>query len=350
MISWKKVVECFHDSEYSVIKQENCDQEYWNQKTLYEGMTADDETVIYIVPSGILSRVGFANNVAVIILYDKECDLQLIQQHVGNMIVVNEDKNVPRGIIALDLQFQSQFKIGYIMQKLLEFVSKDKGIQEIVEIISGFFREPIALLDTTFRFIARSQTYKPISGKSIFSDEAHYGEGYNKAMLDFFRKSGRLEQLIHANTPFCFKITDEESAYYVPVIVNKIKVAYLIIYSNKPGNTLEEYYLEYLPLFAQMVSIELAKDNFYLFNKGSYFNHIFSMILSDENVDVEDVRMRLQIYDYYLRENMYLIEIDPTAYESHNPKKDKIASSIHHIFKNSFYVFKDNRIYFYQPV
>lgn len=90
------------------------------------------------------------------------------------------------------------------MQKLLEFVSKDKGIQEIVEIISGLFREPIALLDTTFRFIARSQTYKPISGKSIFSDEAHYGEGYNKAMLDFFRKSGRLEQLIHANTPFTF--------------------------------------------------------------------------------------------------------------------------------------------------
>lgn len=346
MISWKKVVECFQNSEYKVIKQQNYNQEYWNQETLYKGMTADDETILYIVKASALPDVTLENNVAVIILNDEEANVQLIQQHMGNMIVVKEASDVPKGVIALDLQFRIQFKIGYVMQKLLDCVSKDEGIQEVIEIISNFFKEPVAVLDTTFRFIARSQTYKPLEGKTIFSDAAHYGDGYNKRMLEYFRKKGLLEKLIHSNDPFSFNLADEENAYYMPVIVNRIKVAYLIVYSNKKGNFLEEYYFEYLPLFAQMVSIELAKNNFYLFNKGSYFNYIFSLILSNEKVDVEDIRMRLQVYDYYLRENMYLIEIKSEVQDANPSHKDKIASSIRNLFKNSFYVFKEDKIYF----
>lgn len=346
MISWRKVVECFKDSDYQVIRTINPEQEYWNQKTLYKGMIADDETVIYIVHSSVLPHVNIQNKVAVIILEDKVFEIIDLPKDAGNVLLVKEPEDIPTGIIALDAKFQEQFKIGYIMQKLLELVADNGGIQEVVEMVSQFFKEPIALLDTTFRFIARSQSYKPISGKSMFPDEAHYGEGYNKAMLEHFRKRGLLEKIINSMEPFSFVLADEEKAYYVPIIVNKIKVAYLIIYTNKPESNMEEYYLEYLPLFSYMISIELAKNNFYLFNKGNYYNYIFSLILSEDSVDMDDIRMRLKIYDYDLRENMYLVEIDTNMYKNVGLKKDRVAESLRNTFKNSFYVFNDDKIYF----
>ncbi len=347
MISWEKVIGCFKESSHRIINTVDLSQEYWNQKSLYKGMTADDETVLYLVHSSVMPFVTFKNNVAVIVLEDKG---QVYEEHIlgltGNTLFVNEPQDVSKGIIALDAEFQIQFKIGYIMQKLLEVVSRDGGIQRIIEMISEFFQEPIALLDTTFRFIARSETYKPLSGKSRFSDDVHYGIGYNRTMLEYFRSRGLLEKMMHTMTSFRFKVQDEENAYYMPVIVNKIKVAYLIIYSNKQETNLEEYYLEYLPLFSKMISIELAKRNFYLFNKGTYFNYIFNSILSGEMTDVEDIRMRLQIHGYELREYMYLIEIDSKADRGKEIEKNRVAESIRRTFRNGFYVFIDGRIFF----
>lgn len=48
----------------------------------------------------------------------------------------------------------------------------------------------------------------------------------------------------------------------------------------------------------------MAKDNFYLFNKGTYYNYIFSMLLTGKNADIDDIRLRLKIYNYDLREFM----------------------------------------------
>lgn len=347
MISWKKVLQCFEEADYHLLNTSSLYQEYWYLRTLYRGLRADDDTVLYVIRLSDVPYVSFAENIAVIVINDTEGQPDSEQPSMkGNAILLNEQKELSKGFLNLEAEFHNQFKIGYIMQKLLDVVASDGGIQLMIEMISDFFKEPIALLDTTFRFIARSETYKPISGKSIFSDDAHYGEGYNKSMLEYFKKNGLLEAMLHANAPFHFKVKEEEIAYYMPVIVNKIKVAYLIIYSNQPEYDRKDYYLEFLPLFSQMISIELAKRNFYLFNKGTYYNYIFSLILSDAKVDVEDVRMRLNIYGYDLRYNLYLLEVDSNIEEIKSLHKDKIAESIRNTFRNSFYVFKEDRVFF----
>lgn len=83
-----------------------------------------------------------------------------------------------------------------------------------------------------------------------------------------------------------------------------------------------------------------------MFNKGNYYNYVFSLILSEDKVDMDDIRMRLQIYDYDLRENIYLVEIDTNMYQNVGLKKDRVAETLRSTFKNSFYVFNDDKIYF----
>ncbi len=347
MTSWTKVLECFHASHAKQIYTTDPEQEYWYFKTLYSGMNADDNTALYLVHWEDIPDISFSGNVAVIILTNSESALSGCPNIIsGNSLILPACDLTTQGLIALDEEFRRQFKVGYVLQQLLEIVSGNGGIQNVIETISAFFQEPIALLDTTFRYIARSETYKPISGKSIFSDDAHYGVGFNRTMLEYFRKRGLLDKLMYTHTPFSFNLDHEEHAYFVPVIVNKLKVAYLIIYSNKPEANAEEFYMNYLPLFSQMISIELAKRNFYLFNKGTYFNYIFSLILSEENVDVEDIRMRLHIYNYELRENMYLIEVDTRQDADQQTHKNQIAESIRNTFRNSFYTLHENRIFF----
>ena len=56
--------------------------------------------------------------------------------------------------------------------------------------------------------------------------------------------------------------------------------------------------------------------------------------------------MRLNIYGYDLRYNLYLLEVDSNIEEIKSLHKDKIAESIRNTFRNSFYVFKEDRVFF----
>ncbi len=344
MITWENVLACFVESRHEVLRTVDKQQEYWNEKTLYSGMIADDDTILYVVNASCMKQVEFSNRVAVIILKDSPLDISEIPDSVGNAICISDPPEMPTGLIRLNAKFQDQFKVGYILSILQSAIVSNVGIQKIVEIIAQFFREPVSLLDMSFRFIAKSQSYKPDNSKSLFP-ETHDDVGFDRKMLDWLKKEGVLEKLIHSNSTVSYTVASEKS-HFIPIIISNIKVAYLILYTNNPEQSISKQYEQFFPMLSNMLSIEMAKDNFYLFNKGNYYNYIFSLILSDQEADVEDIRMRLQIYDYQLRENMYLIEIDTIQNRNIAKHKDQIADSIRKTFRNSFYIVKAEKIYF----
>jgi sugar diacid utilization regulator len=344
MISWNEVVKCFGQSNYSVLRAVDSSEEYWNQSTLYRDMVADDRTVLYIVHSGCLNQVMFDNQVAVIILGNNDFNSDDIPKGIGNALNVIEAEAEPKGIIQLNQKFQYQFRMGYLLSFLQDAIVKDLGIQTMVELISQFFEEPVALLDTSLHFIAKSQFCKPDYSKSIYPD-SHEKASFDENVINFLRKFGVLKKMISSTEPFFFKV-EGEGAYYIPVMISNIKVAYFIIYSNSPEKWKVEYYLNLFPMLVKTISIEMAKDNFYLLNKGNYYNYIFLMLLSEQETDLDDIKMRLKVYDYDLRDNMYLIEIDTEMYKNVSLHKDLIADSIRRSFRNSFYVFKDDKIYY----
>jgi sugar diacid utilization regulator len=344
MISWNEVVECFEQSNYSVLRAVDSSQKYWNQSTLYRNMAADDRTVLYIVHSGDLNQVVFDNQVAVIILGNNDFNSDDIPKGIGNALNVIESEAEPKGIIQLNQKFQYQFKMGYLLTSLQDAIVDDLGVQAIIEMISQFFEEPVALLDTSLHFIVKSQSYKPDYSKSQYP-ELHEKASFDENAIKLLKELGVLEKMINSTEPSCFK-TEEEGAYYMPVMISNIKVAYFVIYSNSPGQWKVEDYCEHFPMMVKMISIEMAKNNFYLLNKGNYYNYIFSMLLSEQETEFDDIKTRLKVYDYDLHENMYLINIDMEMYKNVSLHKDRIADSIRGSFRNSFYVFKDDKIYF----
>lgn len=343
MISWNEVLECFAESDYEVLQTVDEKQEYWRQGTLYKNMTADDKDILYFAYSDYISEMAFENQVSVIILENGR-NGRHIPIGAGNVLYVKEPVSEPRGIIRLNEKFQNQFKIGQVLSFLQEAVVKDAGIQTIIEIISEFFEEPVSLLDTTFCFLAKSQSHKPGKRYSIYPD-IHEKDKFDQTALKILKDGGVLEKLIHSADPFQYRF-GKEIVYFIPIYVSNVKISYLTFYSNEPERWVMDKYQNYLPLLSNIMSIELAKNNFYLFNKGNYYNYIFSMLLSGENIEFEDIRMRLKLYDYDLRENIYLIEIETGMYKEFGLHKDRLADFIKNTFRNSFYIFKEGRLYF----
>ena len=344
MISWNEIIKCFEQSNYNTLKVVDSYEEYWYQSTLYNNMVAEDRTVLYIVRSDYLKQVKFDNQVAVIIFGNTNFDMETIPDGIGNALYVIETEAEPRGMIQLNLKFQYQFKMGYLLSSIQDAIVKDLGIQAIIELISQFFEEPVALLDTSLHFIVKSQFRKPDNTKSIYPD-SHEKASLDENVIMLLRKMGVLDRMINSTEPSLFKM-EGEGACYIPIMISDIKIAYFIIYSNSPEKWKVDDYYEHFPMLVKMISIEMAKNNFYLLNKGNYYNYIFSMLLSEQETELEDIKMRLKVNDYDLRENMYLIEIDTEMYKNVSLHKDRIADSIRRSFRNSFYVFQEDKIYY----
>lgn len=174
-------------------------------------MTADDEAVLYIVNASYLPDIQFTDKVAAIIIEDTELEDSAIPGGIGNALCVSEKTDVPEGLIQLKSKFQNQFKIGYMLSLLQTAIVENTGMQNIMKIIAKFFKRPVSLLDTTFRFICKSRTYKPDYEKSLFP-ENHDKDGFDKPLLEFMRKEGFLNKLvdaadpIHYETGSCFQI------------------------------------------------------------------------------------------------------------------------------------------------
>lgn len=344
MISWNQVVKCFEQSDAKVLRNSNPLDEYWNKCNVYKNAVADDQAILYVVDVDSMQHAVFENHVSVVILNHNSSSLDDIPEGIGNALCVNAQDNEENGVTQLERKFFYQLKMGYLLSSVQDAIVNDLGTHAIVELISQFLDEPVALLDTSLHFIDKSLSHKPDYSKSRFP-EAHDKESFDENVIMFLKKLGVLEKMINSTEPACFKM-EGEGACYIPVMMSGIKVAYLVVYSNSPEKWKIEDYYDHFPLLVKALSIEMSKGNFYLLNKGYYYNYIFSILLSEQAVELEDIKLRLKVNDYDLRDNMYLIEIDTELYKNVSIHKDRIADSFRRLFRNSFFVFKDDKIYF----
>lgn len=345
MLTWNDVVRCFPKSEASVLRAPDKTQEYWSQSALFGTMTANDPGILYTTFTSAMAGCRAENGVALIIFADAEFDVAewIANQDVGNVLLVNTGFQTSKGIAEMNELFQEQFRVGRVLSRLQDAVVADRGVQVLVDIIADFFRTPVGLMDGAFRFLAKSDAY-PLREEQADYPELIHGNAISEETLAQLRSEGMLDDLIRQRSTFS-KTAINETAYFTPIYIANIKAAFLILSFSKDVPKLPQGYDNYLELMANMISIELSKNNYFLFNKGNYFNYIFSMILSGE-VGIDDVRTRLAANGHILQEWMYLIEVDTTPLQENLRLKERVAEMLRGIIPNSFYVYQEEKLYF----
>lgn len=343
MITWKEIIEYVESEPSRVICEKNKTQELWTLHWLSAGMKGTSPACLYMLLSSEISEIDLDLSCSVIIVEDVPFSAEI---NCSNCMVMPHAKSASKILGILTDVINVQFNICHVMYEIYRAIHEDKGLQEIIDIVSDFFQLPASIMDNTFRFLARSSKFVEDAKNPRVRVQKEW-DGLPEDIISLLRDTGKLKLILEAKEPVTIEVFGE-SAYFVPVYINQVKAAYLTIYEtavNKNAQLRREYMIQ-LPLLAMAISGEIAKNNFYMYNKAHYFTYVFSHILDSENVDPNDIRMRLQIYQYELREYMYLLYLELPYDTVTKKQRVTIADSLRKIFLNSIYIIRDNTLFF----
>ncbi|HWQ75851.1 MAG TPA: helix-turn-helix domain-containing protein [Syntrophomonas sp.] len=174
------------------------------------------------------------------------------------------------------------------MRRILDALYANRGLQNLVDVASEIFENPIIISDTAYKFLARTQ-------KTVFEDSALEEEkelGYinetNMASLKqymIFERAHQTNEIVSAKRPG----TDETWMFH-SVKIHDITVADIaIVDNNRPFRETDH---ELLYRFSEMAAIEMEKNDFFESNKGVMFNYFLADLLSGKLKSPKAVEQR----------------------------------------------------------
>ena len=94
----------------------------------------------------------------------------------------------------------------------------------------------------------------------------------------------------------------------------------------------------------------MQKQEFYQLNRGAYFNHLMSIIISDLHFDPDVMQNRLALSGYKLEEYKYMIAVERTENSDENAQLDSLGLYLKNLFPNSIYIILKNKLIYLMSV
>jgi sugar diacid utilization regulator len=132
--------------------------------------------------------------------------------------------------------------------------------------------------------------------------------------------------------------------HFTNILINDIEIGSFSVFELLSPIPAEK--IEYLPQIACVLSLEMQKSSFYQTNKATHYTHLFSLLLSGERLNTQDIEARLQLFNYRLRSEKYVVYIDAENLICAGAQLQFLADRIHRTFTNSIYTVKANAIIF----
>ncbi len=184
------------------------------------------------------------------------------------------------------------------MHRILNVLYSNSGLQELVNIATEVFENPIFINDSAFKILAMSQNSR-FFNKTLEEEKSlgYVHEENVKRMrqirvIEKFRSS---DQVISASPE-----DSDENWLFKSVKLNGITVADIaMVDNNRPFNELDK---ELLDRFSIIVSIEMQKNELYKGNKGVMYSYFIADLLSEKLKSPKSIEKRTQIIGWKLYE------------------------------------------------
>ncbi|MVX65792.1 PucR family transcriptional regulator [Clostridium chromiireducens] len=178
----------------------------------------------------------------------------------------------------------------------------ENSMDGILNIGENFLGNPIFILDTSYRIMARSNLAK-LDNSSI---ETHNGESY--LLLDIvqlMQKNKCIDNIYNSDNAFFHN--SDEILIFCSIRINNITVGYISVLQSKRKFNAED--LELTNVLSKVFSIQLQKENLFISNSGLDEEYYLTDLLINRIDNVEYITERLQYINFNLYENLIILSI-----------------------------------------
>lgn len=178
----------------------------------------------------------------------------------------------------------------------------ENSMDGILNIGENFLGNPIFILDTSYRIMARSSLAK-LDNSSI---ETHNGESY--LLLDIvqlMQKNKCIDNIYNSDNAFFHN--SDEILIFCSIRINNITVGYISVLQSKRKFNSED--LELTNVLSKVFSIQLQKENLFISNSGLDEEYYLTDLLINRIDNVEYITERLQYINFNLYENLIILSI-----------------------------------------
>ena len=227
------------------------------------------------------------------------------------------------------------------MRRILDALYENTGLQTLVDVASEVFENPLFVNDTAYKILAMSRNV-------VFKNESLEEEktlGYiHIANIQAMKRDGVYAEKLHQGDEIITsKRKDRDECWlFKSVKLHGIAVANIAIVDNhRPFRQLD---YELLNRFAQIVAIEMEKNDFYKDNRGVMYSYFLDDLLSGKMKSQKSIVQRLNILNRKTYEWFKIAVILDSHNDIGKEKQDYIIRHIKKILPDCHWTIYKKRI------
>jgi hypothetical protein len=236
-----------------------------------------------------------------------------------------------------------EMRLALEMQKLLDIVYSNQGLQRLIDTARELFGHPMLLHDTSFKALAMSYD---ADGIVDFQEDANGDKYVDGEIIAYIQNNHVFSQIrSHGLSHYVSKIHPLYGTLVSLIQIEGIEVAQLAVY--EAGNQFKELDFKRIESFSRLLSVELQKTNLFNVNKNLIPNYILADLLEKQYCDEYTVNQRFHYLKWIKSETFCIMVITNKNVGSFDSKIPFIVQSLKtFIPTNNCIVYKSNLVAF----
>ena len=169
------------------------------------------------------------------------------------------------------------------------------NVQEIVDTVETIFNNPIFILNTSYKIIAKS----PLTNEINSYTETDNGSCYLMSnIINRMNCNKCIDSIYSINKSFFFQDKDTKDEFiFSPIQINNITAFYIGIL--KINTTFTDEHLDLADTLAKVLSIQIEKDSIFISNSGSNYEYYLTDLISNKIDSIDYLKKRFDnIYSF----------------------------------------------------
>ena len=315
---------------------------------LSDRTTSLAEGTLCFSPVSVYHRLGLPlpEKTGLILLQDEalgENDLSGVE-HAGIFTSPDDFQHCYYDVMDRYLDYQ---KAARGLQRIYDLVAKNAGVQKIVDAIAAIYQAPVSVFNNAYAFVASSRNYT-YEGDTMHREVSQgFLSPATKKLFDSFetmkpRKDKDEVQIVTGRGE-----NGELLRNYLALIhINNVRVGIVSVVCEERAPFPRDK-AELLGDIAYALALEMQKNSFYVLNRGTYFNSLFTELLdSAVPPGTKEFGERLHSFGYELKSLKRIYYVDLHQERFGEFELMSLADKLHDLIRNSIYTVREDAILF----
>ena len=320
-------------------RDSNCDMIHI--RILTEGQRHFEETTLYLTSTGLMPEAD-NRQIFTLFCYGEEIDFSRYRE--SSFTVVYFGAGIRQAEL-FNMTLENLTELQQItagMHILANALFSGNGLQYLVDTASHLFGNPIYVVDLQNKYLAMSAGIVP--DDDFFREESASGYISEKGIRSI-RVNKVDEKVRGADTAYYFVNSLVKKGMLVDAVhIQGVEVGHVMMLESE--HPFREYDPDFFHRFGKLVSMELQKNSAYSRNKGVMYSYFLADLLKNPRQNVSDIKERLKLLGYSLKETFYIVAIPPVSHSFSDLKLEVILEHLKQIFAGSIYVIYEDTIVF----